>query len=75
MPYKTVLVHVGVKSFEEQLVNDELAGGIGLQARYCDLVVLGQPDPDEPQHDGRYPCPGRDDLQSARTDRALCRPT
>jgi nucleotide-binding universal stress UspA family protein len=37
----------GVASFEELLVDDELTSGISLQARCCDLVVLGQPDPDE----------------------------
>jgi nucleotide-binding universal stress UspA family protein len=46
--FEIMAKRIGVKSFEKQLVNDELAGGIGLQARYCDLVVLGQPDPDEP---------------------------
>jgi nucleotide-binding universal stress UspA family protein len=46
--FEIMAKRIGVKSFEKRLVNDELAGGIGLQARYCDLVVLGQPDPDEP---------------------------
>lgn len=38
----------GVTSFEKRLIDDEPAGGVSLQARYCDLVVLGQEDPDEP---------------------------
>jgi nucleotide-binding universal stress UspA family protein len=37
----------GVASLEERLVDDEIAGGISVQARCCDLVVLGQPNPDE----------------------------
>ena len=35
-------------SFERRLVEDEPAGGLALQARYCDLVVMGQTDPEEP---------------------------
>ena len=38
-------VKLGVHSVEKRLVNDETSGGISWQARYCDLVVLGQPDP------------------------------
>lgn len=37
----------GVPSFETRLVEDEAAAGLCLQARYCDLVVLSQTDPDE----------------------------
>jgi nucleotide-binding universal stress UspA family protein len=33
---------VGVGSIEKRLTDDDPAGGISLQARYCDLVVLGQ---------------------------------
>jgi nucleotide-binding universal stress UspA family protein len=38
----------GVNSFETRVVDDEAGGGISLQARYSDLVVLGQANPDEP---------------------------
>lgn len=38
----------GVPSFERRLVDDEAGGGISMQARYCDLVVIGQTDLDEP---------------------------
>jgi len=38
----------GISSFESAIANDEAGGGIGLQARYSDLVVIGQTDPDEP---------------------------
>ena len=39
---------MGVLSHEKRLINDEPDGGLALQARYCDLVVVGQTDPDEP---------------------------
>jgi nucleotide-binding universal stress UspA family protein len=35
-------------SFERRLVDDDAAGGLALQARYADLVVLSQFDPDDP---------------------------
>lgn len=38
----------GVASFESVIANDEAGGGIGLQARYSDLVVVGQTNRDEP---------------------------
>ena len=38
----------GVTSFESAIANDEAGGGIGLQARYSDLVVIGQTNRDEP---------------------------
>lgn len=37
----------GVHSIETRLVDDDAAGGLTLQAPYCDLVVLGQYNPDE----------------------------
>lgn len=37
----------GVSSVESRLVDDDAGGGMTLQARYCDLVVLGQINPDE----------------------------
>lgn len=36
-----------VTSFDARLVDDEASAGIALQARYGDLVVIGQNDPDE----------------------------
>ncbi|WP_019140304.1 universal stress protein [Noviherbaspirillum massiliense] len=39
---------IGIPSFEKRLVDDEAGGGICLQARYCDLVVIGQLDPEHP---------------------------
>lgn len=39
---------IGNLSYEKRLVDDEAAAGLSLHARYCDLVVLGQNDPDAP---------------------------
>ena len=39
---------LGVTSVERRLVDDDVIGGIALQARYCDLAIVGQHDPDEP---------------------------
>jgi nucleotide-binding universal stress UspA family protein len=38
--------HAGVASFEKRVTDDEPAGALAMQARYADLVVLGQYDPD-----------------------------
>lgn len=38
---------IGIPSYEKRLVDDEAGAGICLQARYSDLVVIGQNDPDE----------------------------
>ena len=38
----------GAPSFERRLVQDDFDGGMALQARYADLVVLSQTDPDHP---------------------------
>lgn len=35
-----------IKSMETRLVDDDAAGGLTLQAPFCDLVVLGQYDPE-----------------------------
>ncbi|MDB5763594.1 MAG: universal stress protein [Herminiimonas sp.] len=37
----------GVKSFEKVLIDDEAVHALIFLARYCDLIVLAQPDPDE----------------------------
>jgi nucleotide-binding universal stress UspA family protein len=44
--FEEVVQRVGVRSFEKRLTDDEPAGGISQQAHYCDLVVLGQYDPE-----------------------------
>jgi nucleotide-binding universal stress UspA family protein len=38
---------LGVHSFEGDITQDDAMGGIGMRARYCDLVVVGQTNPDE----------------------------
>ena len=45
--YEELVQQMGVLSWEKRLVDDEPAGGVSLEARYADLVVLGQTDTDE----------------------------
>lgn len=45
--FDRIAAQVGVQSHEKRLVNDDDQGGLTLQARYCDLVVLGQTDRNE----------------------------
>lgn len=46
--FDAIAKQMDVASYEKRLVNDEPQGGLSLQARYCDLVVVSQTDPDEP---------------------------
>ncbi|MGZ3236706.1 MAG: universal stress protein [Burkholderiaceae bacterium] len=46
--FDSIAKQIGVLSYEKRLVNDEPAGGLALQARYSDLVVVSQTDLDEP---------------------------
>jgi len=46
--FDAIAQQVGVLSYEKRLIDDEPAGGLALQARYCDLVVVSQTDPHEP---------------------------
>lgn len=46
--FESLAKEMGVLSYEKRLVNDEAGAGMCLQARYCDLVVIGQTDMDEP---------------------------
>lgn len=46
--FETTAQKLGIPSFEKRLVDDEAGGGVCLQARYCDLIVIGQIDPNEP---------------------------
>jgi nucleotide-binding universal stress UspA family protein len=39
---------LGVQSFEKRLVDEEAGPGVSLQARYSDLVIVGQTNPEEP---------------------------
>lgn len=45
--FEQAVQKLGLPSFEKRLVDDEAGGGICLQARYADLVVIGQNDPEE----------------------------
>ena len=45
--YEELVRQMGVLSWEGRLVDDEPAGGVSLEARYADLVVVGQTDTDE----------------------------
>lgn len=45
--FESIARQMGVATHEERLVDDEITGGISVQARCCDVVVLGQPSPDQ----------------------------
>lgn len=45
--YEEIVRQMGVLSWERRIVDDEPAGGVSLEARYADLVVLGQTDTSE----------------------------
>jgi nucleotide-binding universal stress UspA family protein len=45
--FESIVKSLGVLSFETRLVDDEPEGGLVLQARYSDLVVVSQTDPDD----------------------------
>ncbi|MDB5840147.1 MAG: universal stress protein [Herminiimonas sp.] len=44
---ENIAAMAGVKVVEKRLIDGEAGQAISLQGRYCDLVVLGTPDPDE----------------------------
>lgn len=46
--FDRIAAQAGVQSYERRRVNDDDQGGLSLQARYCDLVVLSQTDRSEP---------------------------
>lgn len=47
--FENAMQKAGVASFEKRLIADEAGPGISLQARYCDLVVIGQTVPNDPE--------------------------
>lgn len=47
MEFESIAQRVGALSLEKRTVEDEAGAGICLQARYSDLVVVGQTDPEE----------------------------
>jgi nucleotide-binding universal stress UspA family protein len=44
--FEEIAERLGVRSFEKRMVDDEAAAALALQARYADLVVIGQADRD-----------------------------
>lgn len=46
--FDTAAFGAGLASFERRLVDDDPAGALALQARYADLVVVSQADPEDP---------------------------
>lgn len=46
--FEAIAASEGVSSVERRLMDDDTAAGMALQARYADLVVVGQTDPNEP---------------------------
>jgi len=46
IPFENIAQRVGVPSMEKRIVDDEASIGLNMQARYSDLIVLGQYDPD-----------------------------
>lgn len=45
--FETIASGMGVASFERRMVNDEPESAMAQQARYADLVVVSQPDPQD----------------------------
>ena len=45
--FEQIVRQVGVTSYERRLTEDDAAGGLALQARYADLVIVSQTDRDE----------------------------
>lgn len=46
--FESTVKSLGLQSYEARQVDDEAGAGISLQARYADLVVIGQTDLDDP---------------------------
>jgi len=46
--FDRIAAGAGLDSFERRLVDDEADGALALQARYADLVVVSQSDPEDP---------------------------
>lgn len=45
--FKVQVASLGVTSYESEITQDDACGGIGLRARYSDLIIVGQTNPDE----------------------------
>ncbi|MFJ3046683.1 universal stress protein [Herbaspirillum chlorophenolicum] len=46
--FDSIARSVGVLSYEKRFIDDDAEGGLALQARYSDLVIVSQTDLDEP---------------------------
>ena len=46
--FEEMVKREGVTSYEKRIIDTEGLEGFRLHARYCDLLVIGQEDPDEP---------------------------
>ncbi len=44
---ENIAKQIGVPSFEKQVIDDDEIEALSIHGRYSDLLVLGQPDPDE----------------------------
>jgi nucleotide-binding universal stress UspA family protein len=64
--FETHASQLGLASVESRLTEDESGGGLALQARYADLVVIGQTDPEEPYSPAMTDLPQYLVLHSAR---------
>lgn len=47
--FEAIVHKSGLSSYEQRVIDDEAGAAICLQARYCDLVIVGQSDPDDSQ--------------------------
>lgn len=45
--FETIANGLGVVSIERRIIEEELASGLAMHAKYCDLAVIGQTDPNE----------------------------
>lgn len=45
--FESLMEQKGTVSFERRIISDEAGAGISMQARYADLVIVGQTDPEE----------------------------
>ncbi len=64
--FEAIAAGEGVLSVERRLVNDAPAGGLALEARYADLVVLGQAERGDPSARDVADVPGYVMLNGAR---------
>jgi nucleotide-binding universal stress UspA family protein len=64
--FDRIAEHTGLQSYEKRLIDDDEHGGLCLQARYCDLVVLGQTDISESSSPGLSDLPEYVVLNSGR---------